>query len=422
MRASAEAESDPDGFERQLFDEAVAKLPQNPEAVVVTDAAYVAAKWDSSSEILNKLAEVNRLAALKGFMAAQQDDEDRVSALMMVVDHYSIDELEEAGAPESAIERRRFQIAPTEEQLAAQREANERLEIWRSERAERQAKLEQERAEQQPPTLEEALARERSEVLDVNIAHNSQYFAREVKDLSPVAAEELARRLDEWWPEKPFADTITLMSPNSWRQEDSAAAWLWFGPPLDKELTPFQWAEIASCGVLFHDQTEWLKRKATEEAKQELARICTADNARVWHQALQAASDPLPGELIDAVVTNLKRATDEVYGLEYIGKRLYEAAGDEPLRSLSDVSEDFASALRPLLAKDGDQEAQLTLLGELREQLERGESPRDRTLGWLDAVDSEEALEGLFACVRLVWGGPKSLRRAGGGRAMSSHL
>jgi hypothetical protein len=184
---------------------------------------------------------------------------------------------------------------------------------------------------------------------------------QEVKDLSTAAAGELGRRLDEWWPDKPFADTITRTSPNSWRQENFAAAWLWFGPPLDKELTPSQWAESASCGVLFHDQTEWLKRKATEEAKQELARSCAAESARIWNQALQATPSPLPAELVNAVVANLNTATDEVYGLEYIGKRLYEAAGPDPLRLLSEVSDDFASALRPLLARDGDEEAQLTL-------------------------------------------------------------
>jgi energy-coupling factor transporter ATP-binding protein EcfA2 len=404
IRASAEAESDPYGSERELFEEALAKLPTNPEAAVVTDAAYIAAKWECSIDILRRLAEANHLAALEGFIAAQQDDKDRAWALTLVVEHYSIDELEQAGAPDSLIERRRFQIAPTEEQLAAQREADEQFEAWRAERAERQAQRERDRAEHQPPSLEEALGRARTEVLDMNIAYNSQYFAREVKDLSQTAAEELAKRLDDWWPEKPFADTITRTGPTSWSQENFAAAWLWFGPPLDKELTPGQWAEIASCGVLFHDQIEWLRRKATEEAKQELARICAADDARPWHQALQATPGPLPGELINAVVAALETATDQVNGLEYIGERLYEAAGAEPIRSLSNVSEDFASALRPLLAKDGDEGAQLTLLRELREQLERGELARDRELGWLDAVDSQEALEDLFACVRLVWG------------------
>src|SRR5438552_332625 len=83
-----------------------------------------------------------------------------------------------------------------------------------------------------------------------------------------------------------------------------AADWMWFGPPLDKDLTPRQWAEMACSGILFHDQTEWLKRKATAESKLELARACAAEDSRVWHQALQATPAPLPDELVDAIVAN----------------------------------------------------------------------------------------------------------------------
>jgi len=407
LRASAEADSASDGFDTELFNDAVENLPPDADPAVVSDAAYIAAMWDSATHTINKLAEQDRLAALEGLTAAQRANEDRVWALMVALEHYSVEELEQAGAPDFVIERRQMQIAPTQEQLATQRETTERLEARRDELAERRAQREREREREEhrpPPSLEDALAQERTEVLEVNIAHNSQFFARQVKDLPAQAADDLSLRLDEWWPDKPFAETITRKGPNSWGQENFAAAWLWFGPPLDKDLSPAQWSEVASCGVLFHDQTEWLKRKATEASKRELARTCSAEDTRIWHQALQATPDSIPDELVNAIATNLKTAQEEAFGLRYIGERLYEAAEAEPLRRLSEVSDDFAAVLRPLLAKDGDEDAQSILLRELREELEGGQNPSDRSLGWLDAVDSEDALDDLFACVRLVWG------------------
>lgn len=373
-------------------------------AEAIRDAAFIAAMWDIETEEIRQLAQQDRLAALDGFVAATRRDENRVWPLMLSLDLYSVEELEQAGAPEFAVERRQMQLEPTEEQLEAEREAQERMAQRRAEREKRRMEREQQVEEERTPSLGELLDRERSENLDLGIALNSQHFASQVGNLSEEQAQDLRRRLDEWWPDKPYAETITRQSQNSWSQENFAAAWLWFGPPLDKDLTARQWAEIACSGILFHDQMEWLKRKATPEAKLELAQTCTAEDARIWNQALQVIPDPLPEELVEAIVTNLRTATEEVYGLEYIGERLSRAAGAEPLRTLSEVSDEFAAAFRPLLAADGNQEAQAVLVKDLRRRLEAGERPIDRTLGWLDAVDSEDLLEELFACVSLVYG------------------
>jgi hypothetical protein len=371
----------------------------------IRDAAFIAATWDIEAEDVRRLAERDRLAALAGFAAAIQEDENRVWALIQCLDLYSVDELEQAEVPDFAVEQRRMQLTPSKEQLAVQQAAQERLAQKRADFAARRAAREAERAAQEkPPTLSDVLKRERSEHLDVNIAHNSRYFASQIADLSEAEADELRRRLDQWWPEKPYAETITRTGGNSWSQENFAAAWLWFGPPLDKDLTPRQWAEIACSGILFHDQTEWLKRKATTEGKLELAQRCEDLDTRAWHQALQATPDPLPNELVEAIVTNLKTADEAAYGVSYIGERLYEAAGSEPLRALSAVSDEFAEALRPLLARHGDEEAQAVLIKDLRRRLEAGERPEDRTLGWIDAVTNVDALDDLFACVALLYG------------------
>ena len=41
-------------------------------------------------------------------------------------------------------------------------------------------------------------------------------------------------------PAEPFAETITHVSSQSWRMNHEAAAWIWYGPPLDKPTTPEQ--------------------------------------------------------------------------------------------------------------------------------------------------------------------------------------
>jgi hypothetical protein len=371
----------------------------------IRDAAFVAAMWDIETAEVRQLGVKDRLAALEGFVAAIKTDENRVWALVLCLDLYSVRELEAAGAPDFAVARRKMQLEPTGEQLAAEQAAQERVAVKRAEREERRFRREQEQAaEGRPPTLGEMLARERDESVDAEIAHNSQYFANQVSDLTETEAEDLAGRLEEWWPDRPYPETITRKSENSWSQEGFAAAWMWFGPPLDKDLSPRQWAEIACSGILFHDQTEWLERKATAEGKVELARSCRAQDSRVWHQALQATPGTLPGELVEAVVSNLETANEDMYDLGYIGRRINDAAGVKPLRKLSEVSQQFADALRPLLAADGDEEGQAILVKDLRRRLDAGEQPLDRTLRWLDAIDSEELLEDLFACVSLVYG------------------
>ena len=366
----------------------------------IRDAAFVGAMWNSHSDELRELVALNPAAALEGFVEAFARDEGQVWALIWVLDYYSLDELKQAGVPELVVKRKEANML-ADEQRALIDHAGEAQRLAR-EREER--RIERELRRETPPTLSEMLARDR-EKTDGWIAHNSQFYASQVADLSESEADDLRARLDDWWPDKLFVETITRKSENSWSQENEAAAWLWFGPALDKDVTPRQWAELASCGVLFHDQTEWLQRKSTAEAKRELALLCDASDSRVWHQALQATPAPLPDELVEAVVSNLKSAQEAAYGLSYIGQRLYEAAGAGPLRQLSEVSDEFANTLRPLLAAHGDEQAQVELVGELRRRLEAGDyPPHEGRLDALPEVTSEDALDDLFACIELVWG------------------
>jgi hypothetical protein len=371
----------------------------------IRDAAFVAAIWNVHSDELRQLLERDLEAGLEGFIQAIRLEDSRVFVMDQYLDLFPMTALEAAGAPEHVLDRKRM-LAEFERRQA--REATTTEEVGET-LAEAKVGLPIEPEEaRRPPTLSDLLARDR-EHWDEIIAHHSQHYAGEVASLSPEEADDLRHRLDEWWPERPFAETITRTNANSWTQENLAAAWLWFGPPLDKDMTPHQWAELASSGILFHDQIEWLQRKASTEAKLELARTCRAGDSRVWYEALSATPDPLPDELVKAIVTNLKAAEDKHYNVSYIGERLYSGAGTAPLEALSRVSEHFANALRPLLAAAGDEDAQRFLVRQLREQLEAHQRPDRENLRWLDAVENEDLLDDLFACVEILWTRPAGI-------------
>ncbi len=80
------------------------------------------------------------------------------------------------------------------------------------------------------------------------------------------------------------------------------------------------------------------------------------------------------------------------------------SADTEAVRTLAATSPEFESALRPLLAADGNLAAQRTALSELRSQLEAGGRPETRGLGWLRSVTDDSLLDDLFACLELVYG------------------
>jgi hypothetical protein len=371
------------------------------ERATIRDAAFVAALWDARSAELRDLIERDPEAALEGFLEAINAAENRLYFLMMLVDLFSLEALEAAGAPESVLERKRMLIdqqQPPAAPVGPARVAADAGHDATLDAVPASMDAEPHRA----LTLSELLGRDRDRWDEV-IAHGAQIFASQVVSLSPKETEDLKGRLDSWWPEKPYAQTIARESPNAWRQENLAAAWLWFGPPLDKTLDTRQWAELASCGILFDDQTSWLRRQADVQGVRQLAETCQATDSRVWQQALAATPDPLPEELVNAVISNLRTAEEEHYEVRFIGQRLLAAAGTQPLRTLSDVSPQFAESLRPLLAGAGDEEAQRILIRHLREQLRAHQRPTG-DLNWLDTIVNEDLLDDLFACVELLWG------------------
>src|ERR1039458_114807 len=303
------------------------------DRATIRDAAFVAALWHSRSAQLRDLIERDPDAALEGFIEAIEASKNRVGFLMMLVDLFSLEVLEAAGAPKSVLERKRLLLEQEQAPAAPVGPASSEADDWRDTTLDMVA-AGTDAAPQPAQTLSELLGSDREQSDEV-IAYHSQILASQVASLSPEETEDLKGRLDEWWPEKPYEETITRDSPNAWRQENPAAAWLWFGPPLDKSVNAHQWAELASCGILFEDQTSWLRRHADSQSVMQLAETCNAPDSRVWQQALAATPEPVPEALVNAVVKHLRTVEEEHYEVRFIGQRLLATAGTQPLRDLS---------------------------------------------------------------------------------------
>jgi hypothetical protein len=386
-------DDDPLQSEKEEVVDVIGKI-EKPTPEDVRAAAVLSLRWGIASEEMTSFLALDRRAALDGFreVFAEKDFERWWGPLP--ISFLTADELASIGAPERLVEmQRRAEDRRREEAAGIERPVEPPVQSEGPEI-------------QKNPTLSELLTRPR-EQWDEIIAHHSQYYAREIPDLGEDEREDLRGRLREWWPSKPFAETITWKqrsSPGtSWSMENLPAAWIWFGPALDIDVTPQQWAELAASGVLFEEQMEWLQRKATEEGKRLLAEVCTSNTGREWQEALRATPDPLPRELIDALTSRLSHVESD-YELSEIADRLANAGEQEALRSLLAVSDEFARIVRPHLAGSGDQGAIEVLLDELVEDLREGGRRSAGELPWLEGIGGQERfLEKLFECLVLAY-------------------
>jgi hypothetical protein len=256
-----------------------------------------------------------------------------------------------------------------------------------------------------PPMLAELLADPQS---DANILRdrNAEYFAQQVSDLDDAQLTELRARLARWWPKKPFRSTITVDGPNAWRQEWKAVGWIWLGPAARPPLSPYQWGQLAACGILFSAQAEWLRSVQTLAGIHEaLDAIGSDGDLDRWAQLLECCAAPLPNRLLVrcADVLDADVDTDKagyVFRIAAIARRFVEAGRVDLARRLAARSETFAAALPPLIAEAGDIDAQAAMLEELSATLVLGKLPEDDRMNWMGALSSPSLLPGLFAILR----------------------
>jgi hypothetical protein len=356
----------------------------DPTPATISNLAAVAVLWGIDEPEVREVLSRDRVAALEGLREGLEEAGREWWGASGILGIFQSEDLREAGVAPRVV--RRLEV---DEEIA--RRPAEPIQVAPEpgpEQEEQEGRL----------SLSDLLSRPRKEYDEI-IAHSSRAYVSEIAELDDPERDDLVQRMREWWPKKPFRETITWRSKSSWSMPNEAAAWLWFGPALDMELEPRQWAEIAASGVLFEEQIEWLQRQASSEGKLLLAEISTGDDGRTWVGALRAAPDPLPRELVTAVAARL-RVIDSEYELREIAERLAEAGAMEALVELSQASDDFARTVQPYIASLGDTDALNSSLARLAEALASGRPPDSEHLTWLAGVGGRaEFLPTLFDCL-----------------------
>ncbi len=389
-------------FERFWAKEKVAEVfvglrPEELSGKVLEDAVDVAVLFGLERDLFASLAAANRSAVLTRLATLIASHGLGWWHVLPLAIHFDRDELVAAGVPTDFADR-----------IADRR----RLEAERDELLASGDLVPAPPVEEEDPGREDPLLLGRlldEEESDITILNNQQYLAAQIDDLNLVQLSELRRRLQTWWPDRPYQETITREDPNSWRQEGGAASWVWFGPAARPDLSPMQWGQLAASGILYSTQSEWLREVKVHQGLYEaIAAIGTDGELDRWCQLLECADDPLPGPLLLACADHIDSdaATDPVMAaarLRLIAERLVGAGRTDLAVRLADRDSVFASVLDPALGMHGDSHAQARLFTALIATLESGKLPEERTFSWISAVDDAHLLPRLFDILRLTF-------------------
>ncbi|HEX3240620.1 MAG TPA: SIR2 family protein [Solirubrobacterales bacterium] len=353
---------------------------------------------------LRALREVDPEALLRRLVVLQENEEERDIdwwQLAEVAALFEPEELEEASLSEEVVrhvrQRREAERERAEAEAAGQ--------PWPPPRPGREE--EDEEPEQEPPTLAELLDRPDS---DPQILNHARYFTSQVSDLDERHLAELRRRLESWWPERPYRETITRLEANSWRQEAGAHAWVALGPRAQPPLDQARWAELATCGILFEEHQTWLAATQSPEAVYGALELIAGDvDPDRWQQFLSCCHDPLPGRVLESCACDLgaKVPAEERIDLQRvrtIAARMVENGRHDLVEQLAAGSPAREAELFPILAEAGDSECQRCLLDQLIEQLDEGVVPQQPVLSWLSPSPSPLVLGRLFEVLRRTWG------------------
>ncbi len=393
LRSGGDPRMLPRGLELpELF---AALLPERLSPEALEAAVRVAVLLDLDRQTLERLKEADPVVALSTLAGLIEEDEMGWYHAFDLAILYSSSELRDAGIPGDVIERteQRREIETERVRFAAE-EAGHRPKC---------APTTEDDGSEEPPTLAGLLEDPDS---DANILRNSQYFAPQVGDLDDRLQGELRSRLARWWPQKEFRSTITPTGPNSWQQEWKAAAWIWFGPAARPRLSARQWGQLASCGILFATQSEWLQSvQSLDGVYQAVDAMGDDGDADRWAQLLDCCTDPLPNRLLVrcAEVLDPDIGADEAgrqYRARAIARRFVDAGRIDLAERLASRTRRFASVLPLLLAEAGDIHSQEAMLEELKRKVDAGEIPEDDRMTWIEALASPALLPGLFAILR----------------------
>jgi hypothetical protein len=377
-------------------------------ADVVAATVEVALGWHVDSDDVSRICQSDRHAALKRLSEIVPTRNIGWWDVMRVAQIFTPEELAGVALPQELVERvtaEHAQRTPAGHEASADATAQATRLARESARESRDARAQR----QTPATLGELLERPESERAEVDreILNGMQRLARQVGDLTARQRDALISRLEAWWPEKPFRDTITRVSADQWSQEGPAAAWTWIGPLARPTLTADRWAQLATCGVAMPDLQRWLlETESAEGAYAAIAFVAGERDPRRWWQLLACCRDPLPNALLlecsESIDAEPGEAVEEGVArqLTELGQRFLGNDREDLARGLAARLPAFDDALTPLLAAAGDVRAQQRLLAELTERIDGGGPPVVNELYWATAVRDPVLLPSLFG---LLW-------------------
>ncbi|HUB99867.1 MAG TPA: SIR2 family protein [Solirubrobacterales bacterium] len=349
------------------------------------------------SDRLEEIAEREPQLALQRLVELATEFDFGWWEVIDLAEHFTPDQLREAGAPEEIAARAEQRRAAWAEQEEVIEEQGEPAPVDLLDRTPSRDRV--------PPGLAELLSQEDS---DAELQHRSEELSAEVEELDNSDLVELLARMETWWPGVPFIETITRKSEHEWSQQWPSAAWIRYAPKARPSLGAKRWGELAACGVLWDTQTQWLRSAySVAGAYAGQASLEGVGEPDRWQQFLSCCQDPVPNPILlacaDQLDAELPEDGNQHYNLRLLASRMLENGRRDLAEQIARRSEGFAALLEPLLAGDGDIPTQQKLVEKLKERLRDGGRPREDELRWLGGVVSEQLLAELFAILDENW-------------------
>ncbi len=358
-----------------------------PNAQQVEEIAEIAGIWELSAEELKDAFAEHKVAAVRGLGRGLEEADGKWWRAFALLHMFSPEELEDGGAPEEMVERRRSQI--TNAGLAPLHVPRRRQESDAT------------------PTLVELLG-EGTETADLDIMSNAHYFSNEAKELDPDGRSKLLQRLETWWSGR-ILEAIQEQAPNRWTIARWASAWLWLAPAIQAPLNTERWGEIARAEPLYDEQTDWLQSQASEVSVSNAVRDLDSRKAKAWSHLLKAAGTYATDELLDSLVEQLDPEPEESGYVEEIATTLTDRQDERRLQALAKKSSFLQTQLRPYRASLGDAASIRELLHDLALSL-RESARSERGFQWLNGLTDNQFLDQLFECLALANEGHRSPR------------
>jgi SIR2-like domain/NACHT domain len=393
--ARALAMSGAEVFTEERADLGVAAKEVTPSANVVQAAACAAAFWHDESDEIKALFSHDPRAAAHGVLEAMSHGAEWWN-LASLASHVDLDILRDAAVDERIIESAECTLRLRA--MSAQERADMRREI-------EQNIARQRRTLQRERPLRLALAdllQGSGDETDRQLQACASELRDQVHALSDEDLKELRRRIASWWPVGPFGKLVKANGTQI-SLDRAAHAWLILGPAATMPVTDEQWAQLATQPFIYSEQSDWLRLQATQAGMRRAMALVTDNRVRAWQRLLDCCTAPPPEFVVEACTASVETDADSSEDTTYLMQRL--VAGGPTDGALAWAARDpiAARALRPLLALEGDIEAQRLLVHELREDT-RVSRPWSRDeLGWMSALREPEFLEPLFAILETTY-------------------